>query len=126
MGGAASGALASSIATETIISELHRWWHKVPKRTPDSIEAALRRIEENTYGTCTACGKITSVAALMSPGFSIGQPLPLGYDTYNVPYSYRETYYDTPNAMYRYNNGYIYQVDPVSRLVTAIVASLLT
>ena len=43
VGGAASGALASSIATETILSELHRWWHKVPKRTPESIEAALKR-----------------------------------------------------------------------------------
>src|SRR5205085_8744114 len=36
---------------------------------------------------------ITSVAALMSPGFSVGQPLPLGYSTYNVPYAYRSTYY---------------------------------
>jgi len=27
--------------------------------------------------------------------------------------------------MYRYNNGYIYQVDPTTMLVTAIVASLL-
>src|SRR5207247_8757882 len=35
--------LASSIATETILSELHRWWHKVPKRTPESIEAAMKR-----------------------------------------------------------------------------------
>jgi hypothetical protein len=69
---------------------------------------------------------ITSVAALMSPGFTIGQPLPLGYDVYNVPYGYRATYYDTPSAWYRYNNGYIYQVDPTSMLVTAIVASLLT
>src|SRR5438874_2334761 len=43
VGGAASGALASSIATETILSELHRWWHKVPKRTPESIEAAMKR-----------------------------------------------------------------------------------
>ena len=43
VGGAASGALASSIATETILSELHRWWHKVPKRTPESVEAALKR-----------------------------------------------------------------------------------
>jgi serine/threonine protein phosphatase PrpC len=43
VGGAASGALASSIATETILSELHRWWHKVPKRSPESIEAALKR-----------------------------------------------------------------------------------
>ena len=69
---------------------------------------------------------ITSVAALMSPGFSIGQPMPMGYNMYNVPMAYRSTYYDTPNAWYRYNNGYIYQVDPTTQLVTAIVASLLT
>jgi len=43
VGGAAAGALSSSIATETILTELHRWWHKVPKRTPESIEAALKR-----------------------------------------------------------------------------------
>ena len=43
VGGAASGALASSIATETILGELHRWWRKVPKRTPESVEAALKR-----------------------------------------------------------------------------------
>ena len=69
---------------------------------------------------------ITSVAALLSPGFTIGQPLPAGYGVYNVPYAYRATYYDTPNAWYRYNNGYIYQVDPTTQLVTAVVASLLT
>jgi hypothetical protein len=69
---------------------------------------------------------ITSVASLLSPGFTIGQPLPMGYDVYNVPYAYRATYYDTPSAYYRYNNGYIYQVDPTTLLVTAIVASLLT
>jgi hypothetical protein len=68
---------------------------------------------------------ITSVAALLSPGFTIGQPLPLGYDAYNVPYAYRATYYDTPTAWYRYNDGYIYQVDPTTQLVTAIVASIL-
>jgi hypothetical protein len=69
---------------------------------------------------------ITSVAALLSPGFTVGQPLPMGYSTYNVPYAYRSTYYDTPTAMYRYNNGYIYQVDPTTQLVSAIVASILT
>ena len=69
---------------------------------------------------------ITSVAALMSPGFTIGQPLPVGYGMYNVPLAYRSTYFDTPDAWYRYNNGYIYQVDPTSQLVTAVVASLLT
>lgn len=69
---------------------------------------------------------ITSVAALLSPGFAVGQPLPDGYDAYNVPDNYRATYYDTADAWYRYNNGYIYQVDPVTQLVTSVVASLLT
>jgi hypothetical protein len=68
---------------------------------------------------------ITSVAALLSPGFTVGQALPVGYDVYNVPYAYRATYYDTPTAWYRYNNGYIYQVDPTTMLVTSVVASLL-
>ena len=69
---------------------------------------------------------ITSVAALLSPGFTVGQQLPVGYNTYNVPYAYRTTYYDTPNAWYRYNNGNIYQIDPTTQLVSAIVASILT
>lgn len=69
---------------------------------------------------------ITSVASLLAPGMVVGQPMPLGYATYNVPIAYRATYYDTPTAWYRYNNGYIYQVDPTTQLVTAIVASLLT
>jgi len=69
---------------------------------------------------------ITSVASLLAPGLSIGQQLPMGYSAYNVPLAYRTTYYDTPDAWYRYNNGYIYQVDPTTQLVTAIVASLLT
>ena len=68
---------------------------------------------------------ITSVAALLSPGFSVGQRLPYGYDAYNVPYDYRQTYYDTPDAYYRYNNGGIYRVDPSTMLVTALVASIL-
>ncbi|HEX3422100.1 MAG TPA: hypothetical protein VHS33_01690 [Sphingomicrobium sp.] len=69
---------------------------------------------------------ITSVAALMSPGFTVGQPLPVGYSMYNVPLAYRSTYYDTPNAWYRYNNGYIYQVDPSTMVVGSVVASLLS
>ena len=69
---------------------------------------------------------ITSVAALLSPGFTVGQPLPAGYGMYNVPLAYRSTYYDSPTAWYRYNNGYIYQVDPTTQLVSAIVASILT
>jgi hypothetical protein len=68
---------------------------------------------------------ITGVASLLAPGLAVGQPLPAGYGMYNVPMAYRSTYYDTPNAWYRYNNGYIYQVDPTTQLVTAVVRSLL-
>jgi hypothetical protein len=69
---------------------------------------------------------ITAVAALLTNGLTVGQPLPAGYGAYNVPYDYRTAYYDTPNAMYRYANGNIYRVDPTTQLVTAIVASILT
>jgi hypothetical protein len=69
---------------------------------------------------------ITGVAALLTNGLTVGQPLPAGYGVYNVPYDYRTTYYDTPNAMYRYANGNIFRVDPTTQLVTAIVASILT
>jgi hypothetical protein len=78
------------------------------------------------YQYDTRSSLITSVAALMTPGFTIGQPLPVGYSMYNVPMAYRATYYDTPNAWYRYNDGYIYQVDPSTMLVTSVVASLLS
>jgi hypothetical protein len=69
---------------------------------------------------------ISAVASLLAPGFSVGQQLPAGYGMYNVPMAYRDTYYDTSSAWYRYNNGHIYQVDPTTQLVTAIVASILT
>ncbi|HWI77110.1 MAG TPA: hypothetical protein VNS53_08530 [Sphingomicrobium sp.] len=70
---------------------------------------------------------ITAVAALLSPNsLAIGQPLPVGYSAYNVPYAYRSSYYDTPNDWYRYSNGSIYRVDPATQLVTALVVSALT
>ena len=50
--------------------------------------------------------------------------MPMGYSTYNVPMAYRSSYYDTPDMWYRYNNGYIYSVDPTTQLVTAIVRAI--
>jgi hypothetical protein len=69
---------------------------------------------------------ITSVASLLSggTGLGVGQPLPMGYSAYNVPYAYRDRYYDTPDAMYRYANGNIYQVDPTTQLITAVIDAL--
>jgi hypothetical protein len=65
---------------------------------------------------------ITSIAALLTGNdIEIGAPMPAGYDVYNVPYPYRDRYYDGPDALYRYNDGYIYQVDPTTQLVTAAI-----
>lgn len=67
---------------------------------------------------------ISAVASLLTGGLSVGQPLPMGYNSYNVPMAYRSNYYDTPDTWYRYNNGYIYSVDPTTQLVTAIVRAI--
>jgi len=69
---------------------------------------------------------ITSIAALLTgDDFRVGQPMPAGYDVYNVPYSYRTRYYDRPDAYYRYSDGYIYQVDPETRLIAAAIELLI-
>ena len=68
---------------------------------------------------------ITGIASLLTGnGLSVGQPLPMGYGTYNVPLAYRDQYYDTNDAWYRYNNGSIYQVDPTTQLVTSIIRAI--
>lgn len=69
---------------------------------------------------------IQSVAALLTGDeFVVGQPLPGGYDVYNVPYRYRDRYVDRPDAWYRYSDGYVYQIDPETRLVAAAIELLL-
>jgi hypothetical protein len=69
---------------------------------------------------------ITAVASLLTGnGLSVGQALPMGYSAYNVPLAYRDQYYDTPDAWYRYNNGNIYQVDPKTQLVTALIRAII-
>jgi len=67
---------------------------------------------------------ISSVAALLTGGLSVGQPLPIGYGAYNVPMAYRSNYYDTPDVMYRYDNGYIYAVDPGTRVVRSVAYTI--
>lgn len=69
---------------------------------------------------------ITSIAALLTgDDFVVGQPVPAGYDVYNVPYSYRDRYYDTPDASYRYSDGYVYRIDPETQLVAAAIDLLI-
>jgi hypothetical protein len=68
---------------------------------------------------------IQGIAALLTGSpLGVGQPLPPAYGVYNVPLGFRSTYYDTPDAWYRYNDGYIYRVDPATQLVTAVIDAL--
>lgn len=66
-------------------------------------------------------GLIAAIVALLAGGLSVGQPLPLGYDVYNVPYAYRARYYDTPDIWYRYNDGYVYGINPHTRIVQTVI-----
>ncbi len=69
---------------------------------------------------------IQSIAALLTgDDFTVGQPVPRGYDVYNVPYIYRESYYDTPDANYRYSDGYVYRIDPKTKLVAEAIDLLI-
>jgi hypothetical protein len=67
---------------------------------------------------------ISAVAALLTGGLGVGQQLPAGYSAYNVPLAYRSTYFDTPDAWYRYDNGNIYAVDPGSQMVRSIAYTI--
>jgi hypothetical protein len=77
------------------------------------------------YGVDPRTQAITQVVALLTgQPITVGQPMPAGYDVYNVPYAYRSQYVDSANSLYRYNDGYIYQVDPTTQLVQAAIQLL--
>ena len=77
------------------------------------------------YGVDPRTQAITSVVALLTgQPINVGQPMPAGYDVYNVPYAYRDRYVDTADSWYRYNDGYVYQVDPKTQLVQAAIQLL--
>lgn len=77
------------------------------------------------YGLDPQTQAISQVAALLTgQQFNVGQRMPAGYDVYNVPYGYRDQYMDTADSMYRYNDGHVYQVDPTTQVVQAIIQLL--
>ena len=77
------------------------------------------------YGVDPQTQAIQSVAALLTgQPWTVGQAMPQGYDVYNVPYQYRGQYADSPQSWYRYSDGYVYQVDPTTRLVQAVIQLL--
>jgi hypothetical protein len=86
---------------------------------------SYRYADDVIYRVDPETAAITSIAALLTGDqFAIGQPMPLGYDVYNVPYGYRDRYADGPDGYYRYADGYVYQVDPETRLIAAAIELL--
>ncbi|WP_404414460.1 hypothetical protein [Brevundimonas vesicularis] len=77
------------------------------------------------YGVDPQTQGISQIAALLTgQQFNVGQRMPAGYDVYNVPYAYRDRYVDSPQSLYRYNDGYVYQVGPTTQVVQAVIQLL--
>ncbi|WP_395623119.1 hypothetical protein [Sphingomonas daechungensis] len=91
---------------------------------PDTADYSYRYAPGAIYQVDRDSQLITAIASLLTGGLSVGQPLPPAYSVYNVPIDYRDRYYDRPDAWYRYSDGYIYQVDPTTQLITAMVQAL--
>lgn len=84
-----------------------------------------RYYDDVLYQLDPGYSEIDAIVALMAgDSWGVGQPMPYGYQVYNVPYSYRAQYYDTDDHWYRYSDGYIYDVDPTTQLVQAVVQLL--
>ncbi|HEY0115199.1 MAG TPA: hypothetical protein VGB54_05720 [Allosphingosinicella sp.] len=74
------------------------------------------------YGVDPTSQLIQQVAALVTgDDWTVGQQMPDGYGVYNLPHEYRDQYPDTDEALYRYSDGYVYQVDPTTQLIQAAI-----
>ncbi|QDP19605.1 hypothetical protein [Sphingomonas xanthus] len=92
---------------------------------PDSNDSWYRYGDGAIYQVNPSSGLIQGIVALLTANpLAVGQPLPATYGVYNVPFAYRDRYYDTPQAAYRYNDGYIYRVDPTTQLITAVIDAI--
>jgi len=97
----------------TYFSQYYGWNQPYDYRYADGL----------VYGLDPQTQMIQQVVGLLTGDqWNIGQAMPAGYDIYNVPYAYRGQYYDTPDNLYRYSDGYIYQVDPTTQLIEAAIS----
>ena len=90
----------------------------------DSSDYRYRYGDGAIYRINSGSGVVDGIVALLAGDLGVGRQLPTGYDTYNVPFSYRDRYADSDDNWYRYNDGYIYQVDPKTRLISAVIDAI--
>lgn len=67
---------------------------------------------------------VSAIMPLLASTLMVGEPLPLGFDAFNLPMPYRDLYSDSDDTLYRYDDGAIYQVDAETRLIEGVVALL--
>ena len=91
---------------------------------PDGGDYAYRYGDGAIYRLDPTTDAVNGIVALLAGDLGVGSRLPMGYDAYNVPLGYRSQYADSSDAWYRYNDGYIYQVDPTTRLITAVIEAI--
>lgn len=90
----------------------------------DTSDYRYRYGDGAIYRVNSGSGVVDGIVALLAGDLGVGSRLPLGYDAYNVPLAYRDRYYDSADNWYRYNDGYIYQVDPKTRLISAVIDAI--
>ena len=98
--------------------------HQFQSFFPDGNQYNYRYGDGAIYQVNRSDSTINSIVALLAGDLGVGQQLPSNYRVYNVPMAYRDRYYDTPDASYRYNDGYIYRADPTTQLITAVIDAL--
>ena len=90
----------------------------------DTSEYRYRYGDGAIYRVNNGSGVVDGIVALLAGDLGVGSRLPVGYDTYNVPFAYRDRYADSSDNWYRYNDGYIYEVDPKTRLISAVIDAI--
>lgn len=89
-------------------------------RTGDSFD--YRYADGAVFAVDPDTQTIRSIAGLLTgDSWSVGSRMPQGYDFYNVPYDYRDRYADSASSLYRYDDGYVYEIDPTTQLVRRLI-----
>lgn len=95
---------------------------------PDDAQSYYRYDDGAIYRVNRETNLVEGIVALLTGSagglgsLGIGDPLPTGYDVYNVPFAHRDQYIDNDQAWYRYADGSIYQVDPETRLIQSVIS----
>ena len=103
---------------------------------PDHAKGNKGHGHSYSYGYGHSCppGLAKKNNGCLPPGqakklYNVGQRYPGNYGyawNYNqIPYDMRSQYHFDPNDRYYYGDGYIYQVDPATMLISQVVSAIL-